>query len=205
MLDIDHGTYPFVTSSNSSIGGICTGLGIPLQSVNSVVGISKAYTTRVGSGHFPTEIQDAYGEKLQKLGKEYGSTTGRPRRCGWLDLVALKYACRLNGMTDLAITKLDILDTFDEIKLCTAYNLEGEALQDYPAGAWKVALCQPIYETWPGWKKPTTSCTQRDELPEEAQKYLTRIEEYTETPITLISNGADRKQILGKMSDLIHH
>src|SRR5258707_9451418 len=153
MLDVDHGTYPYVTSSNTVAGAACTGTGIAPHQISSVVGIVKAYTTRVGSGPFPTELQDALGKKLREDGDEFGATTGRPRRCGWFDAVVVRHAVRVNGLTGLAVTKLDVLDSFSEIPVCVSYRCDGESLDSMPAEVERLARVEPVYETLPGWQK----------------------------------------------------
>ncbi len=195
MLDIDLGTYPFVTSSNTTTGGVCTGLGVSPHRIGRVIGITKAYATRVGSGPFPTELFDQAGKELQKIGAEFGATTGRPRRCGWIDLPQLKYAVMINGVTELAITKLDVLDSFQEIKVCTAYAVNSEATNELPfdlAGA-KV---EPIYNTFLGWEKETGTLSSYQELPLEAKKVLSVIEEYLKVPVAFVSVGSKREQLL---------
>ena len=191
MLDIDNGTYPFVTSSNAVAGGACAGAGVGPTQIRQAVGIAKAYTTRVGGGPFPTELEDETGQLLRDAGAEYGSTTGRPRRCGWLDLVALRHAVAVNGLGELAITKLDVLSAVDEIKLCVAYELDGERL-DYPPYE-RVEAVLPIYETLEGWDDDLSGCRTRADLPEAAQSYLARIEAEVSCPIGVVSVGPDRE------------
>ncbi len=191
MLDIDNGTYPFVTSSNAVAGGACAGAGIGPTHIDQAVGIAKAYTTRVGGGPFPTELEDETGQLLRDAGAEYGSTTGRPRRCGWLDLVALRHAVAVNGLDELAITKLDVLTAVDDIKFCVAYDLDGERL-DYPPYD-RLEAVQPIYETLQGWNEDLSGCRTRDELPAAAQAYLARIEQEVGCPIGVVSVGPDRE------------
>jgi adenylosuccinate synthase len=190
MLDIDNGTYPFVTSSNAVAGGACAGAGIGPTHIASAIGIAKAYTTRVGGGPFPTELEDEIGQQLRDAGAEYGSTTGRPRRCGWLDLVALRYAVAVNGLNELAITKLDVLTVLPELKVCVAYELDGERM-DYPPYE-RVEDVQPIYETLEGWGEELPSCRSRDDLPGAAQRYLARIEEEVGCRVGVVSVGPDR-------------
>ena len=192
LLDIDHGTYPFVTSSSPTAGGACIGAGIGPTRIGAVLGVSKAYTTRVGSGPFPTELGDATGEALRKAGHEFGTTTGRPRRCGWLDLVALRFAVRVNGMTHLAITKLDVLDGFGELKLCVGYRSNGGETRDFPSAVTAVAGAVPIYETMPGWSAETTAARRWSELPPEAIAYISRIGDFLHVPVALVSIGAER-------------
>jgi len=191
MLDIDNGTYPFVTSSNAVAGGACAGAGIGPTHIRQAVGIAKAYTTRVGGGPFPTELADETGQKLRDAGAEYGSTTGRPRRCGWLDLVALRHAVAVNGLGELAITKLDVLSAVDELKICVAYELDGERL-DYPPYE-RVEAVQPIYETLEGWDEDLSSCRTRGDLPAAAQEYLARVEQEVGCPVGVVSVGPDRE------------
>ena len=191
MLDIDNGTYPFVTSSNAVAGGACAGAGIGPTHIRRAVGIAKAYTTRVGGGPFPTELEDETGQLLRDAGAEYGSTTGRPRRCGWLDLVALRHAVAVNGLCELAITKLDVLTAVDAIQLCVAYELDGERL-DYPPYQ-RVEAVQPIYETLEGWDEDLSGCRTRADLPAAAQAYLARIEREVSCPIGVVSVGPDRE------------
>ncbi len=191
MLDIDNGTYPFVTSSNAVAGGACAGAGIGPTHIRRAVGIAKAYTTRVGGGPFPTELEDETGQLLRDAGAEYGSTTGRPRRCGWLDLVALRHAVAVNGLCELAITKLDVLTAVDAIQLCVAYELDGERL-DYPPYE-RVEAVQPIYETLEGWDEDLSGCRTRADLPAAAQAYLARIEREVSCPIGVVSVGPDRE------------
>jgi adenylosuccinate synthase len=191
MLDIDNGTYPFVTSSNAVAGGACAGAGIGPTHIDQAVGIAKAYTTRVGGGPFPTELEDETGQLLRDAGAEYGSTTGRPRRCGWLDLVALRHAVAVNGLDELAITKLDVLTAVEEIRICVAYDLDGERL-DYPPYD-RLEAVQPIYETLQGWNEDLSGCRTRDDLPAAAQAYLARIEQEVGCLIGVVSVGPDRE------------
>ncbi len=192
MLDVDHGTYPFVTSSSCAAGGICTGLGIGPKQVHKVLGVSKAYATRVGSGPFPSELNDATGDFIRNKGKEFGSITGRPRRCGWLDLVALKYATQINGMDALCITKLDILDELDEIKVCVAYEIGGQPSDEFPAFADLCGQCKPVLKSFPGWKTTTYALRDLSRLPSNARKYLEFVEEYLRTPVAMISTSPER-------------
>ncbi len=192
LLDIDHGTYPFVTSSNGTAGGACTGLGVGPRSVHAVLGVTKAYTTRVGEGPLPTELLDATGERLRESGNEYGASTGRPRRCGWFDAVAVRYAARINGLDALALTKLDVLDGFEEIKICTAYKCGAETLTEMPGDLAKLAACVPIYESMPGWDRPTMGVTRYADLPEAARNYIRRLEEVSGVPAAIVSTGSDR-------------
>ncbi len=192
LLDIDHGTYPFVTSSNTTAGGACTGSGIGPRSIDYVLGITKAYTTRVGAGPFPTELQDELGEHLAKRGHEFGATTGRPRRCGWFDAVALRRAMQINSVSGLCITKLDVLDGLETIRVCTSYR-SGEGQRDTPpVGAEAIATCEPVYEELAGWEGTTVGVRRYDDLPENARAYLQRIEEIIDTPVDIVSTGPDR-------------
>ena len=192
MLDIDHGTYPFVSSSNGTIGGVCAGLGIAPRLIGGVLGIAKAYTTRVGGGPFPTELAGDFGAALRESGEEYGASTGRPRRCGWFDAVVVRYAARVNGLEALALTKLDVLDGLPEVKICTGYRCGGEALTSVPASMPRLASCTPELETLPGWSRPTAGLRRFDELPAEAVRYIERVEELTGVPVAVVSTGSDR-------------
>jgi adenylosuccinate synthase len=191
-LDIDHGTYPFVTSSNTVSGNACCGAGIGPRFINGVLGIAKAYTTRVGAGPFPTELEDEIGDRIQEKGAEFGATTGRRRRCGWLDLVLLKNAARLNGLTGLVITKLDVLSGLDEIKICTGYSYQNQILHTFPTSLNVLASCKPVYETLPGWSEEIGAVRRKADLPAKVRNYLNRIEELLETPVDIISVGPDR-------------
>jgi adenylosuccinate synthase len=196
MLDIDHGTYPFVTSSSTTAAGAASGVGIGPTFIDGVLGVVKAYTTRVGSGPLPTEITGALGEHLRELGGEYGATTGRPRRCGWFDAVVVRYAALVNGLTGLAITKLDVLDTFDEIRICTGYEVDGEAHSFFPYDFALLDRATPIYETMPGWKTSLANARTRDDLPPPARAYLDRLCELTGVNIAFVSVGTRRDQII---------
>lgn len=196
FLDVDHGTYPFVTSSNCTSGGACTGTGLPPTAIQTVHGILKAYTTRVGNGPFPTELCDATGEFLQQQGHEFGTTTGRKRRCGWLDLVMANYARRVNGITAWSITKLDVLSGLPELKVCTGYRYQESLLPGYPAEIHVLEAVEPVYETLPGWQDPLQNCRSLADLPPAARDYLQFIAEQTQTPIQLISWGPERSQTL---------
>jgi len=196
LLDIDHGTYPFVTSSNATAGGACTGTGISPINIDKVLGVAKAYTTRVGEGPFPTEFGPELMEKIRKKGKEFGATTGRPRRCGWLDAVILKHAVMINGLTELALTKLDVLDDTDTIKVCTAYKCGGKILKDFPGNMETLSACQPVYEELPGWEADITSVTKYRHLPIKARKYIAYISKLVNRKITMVSVGSERKQTL---------
>lgn len=195
-LDIDHGTYPFVTSSNTVSANACSGAGIGPCQITGVVGIVKAYTTRVGMGPFPTELFDEIGDKIQRTGAEFGATTGRKRRCGWLDMVILNNAVRLNSLTSLAITKLDVLDDLDSINICTAYEYKGTVIEHFPADLEILAECRPVYETLPGWKQNISKIRRFDDLPVNTKNYLNRIEELTETKIDIISVGPGREETI---------
>lgn len=193
MLDIDHGTYPFVTSSNPTVGGIFTGLGVGFNAIDAVVGVVKAYTTRVGGGAFPTEQNNEIGNYMREKGVEYGATTGRPRRCGWIDLVALKYASSVNGMTHIAITKLDVLDGLDSIKVCVAYNIDGEITEEFPLSYSKFERAKPIYREFPGWKKPVRGIRRKEDLPKEAMEYVDYIAQTMGVEILMVSTGPSRE------------
>ncbi|WP_300463052.1 adenylosuccinate synthase [Desulfobacula sp.] len=199
-LDIEHGTYPFVTSSSVVSGNAANGSGVGPANLNEIIGIVKAYTTRVGEGPFPTELFDDIGEKIQKTGSEFGATTGRKRRCGWLDMVVLENAARLNSLTGLAITKLDVLDDLDEIKICTGYDHSGTIIKHFPADIKILQECTPVYESHPGWKHDISGITQFDDLPENAKKYLARIEELSHVKIKIISVGPGREATILKES-----
>ena len=196
LLDIDHGTYPYVTSSNTTAGGASTGSGMGPCYFDYVLGITKAYTTRVGSGPFPTELHDEIGELLARQGHEFGATTGRPRRCGWFDAVALRRSVQINSITGLCITKLDVLDGLDSIRLCVGYRCDGEVLQAPPVGADAYESCEPVYEEVPGWKDSTVGVKRLEELPENARAYLRRIEELVEVPVDIVSTGPDRAETI---------
>ena len=192
LLDIDHGTYPFVSSSNSTVGGLCTGLGVGPRSIGAVLGIAKAYTTRVGEGPLPTELHGTMGDQLRESGREYGASTGRPRRCGWYDAVAVRYAVRINGLDALAITKIDVLDGLDEIPLCTSYRHGDEVLTEFPSNGSRLAGCEPVYEVLAGWSSRTAGIRRYEDLPSQAKTYLKRIEVVTGVPIAIVSTGSDR-------------
>ncbi len=198
LLDIDHGTYPYVTSSSTTSGGAATGVGIAPSELDSVIGVVKAYTTRVGNGPLPTEFQEPLATQVRTLGNEFGATTGRPRRCGWFDGVVVRYAARVNGLTDLAVTKLDVLDTLDRIGLCTGYEAEGEMHEEFPGDLSILDRAVPRYEWYEGWKSSTGHARKLSELPPAARRYLDRIEALVETPITYVSVGTRRDQIIGK-------
>jgi adenylosuccinate synthase len=192
MLDIDHGTYPYVTSSQSISGGACIGLGIPPSAITEVIGIMKAYTTRVGEGPFPTELNDSIGKKLRDDGGEYGATTGRPRRCGWLDTVVGRYSVGINGITGIAFTKLDVLDDFDEIKICVSYKIDGKTVTEMPEETVSLDKVEPVYETMPGWKSSTRDADNFERLPDKAKRYIARVEELIDAPISIVSTGVSR-------------
>jgi adenylosuccinate synthase len=194
MLDLDHGTYPYVTSSNPVAGYACVGAGIGPMELNEVWGVAKAYATRVGEGPFPTELTDETGETLREVGQEFGTTTGRPRRCGWLDLVALRYAARVNGLTGLCITKLDVLNDRETIKVCTAYRYRGELLEELPPAQAVFAEVEPVYEELPGWRSDISGATSVNDLPQETIDYLNFIISNVRVPISLISVGSKREQ-----------
>lgn len=196
LLDVDHGTYPFVTSSSPTSGGACTGSGVPPTAITHVLGIAKAYCTRVGNGPFPTELNDEVGEKLRKKGFEFGATTGRPRRCGWLDLVALKYAVRINGMNELALTKMDVMDGFEEIKVCTSYKINGKETTVFPLAMHEIENIEPVYTSLPGWQTDISGITNWNELPDNAKSYIHFIEEYLGVKFTIISTGPKRKETI---------
>ena len=202
-LDIDHGTYPFVTSSNTVSANACSGAGIGMRHIGEVFGIVKAYTTRVGAGPFPTELFDAVGDAIQAKGAEFGATTGRRRRCGWLDTVIVRNAVRLNGLTGLVITKLDVLGELDEIKICNAYAYQGEELSEFPTDLKVLAACAPVYETLPGWRTDIRGIRDAEDLPANARRYLERIEELTETAIDIISVGPGREETIVLRNPLI--
>ncbi len=196
LLDIDHGTYPYVTSSNATIGGVCTGLGVPPRAIDGVLGVAKAYTTRVGEGPLPSELTGELGNRLRESGKEFGAVTGRPRRCGWYDAVAVRYAVRVNGLDALALTKLDVLDGLPELQICTSYRVRGATLTEMPGDVAQLAACEPVYETIPGWTSPTAGVRQYDRLPREAQAYVARLEEITGVPAAIISTGSAREDTI---------
>ena len=203
LLDLDHGTYPYVTSSNPIAGGACVGAGVGPTTIDRVIGVAKAYTTRVGEGPFPTELNDGVGELLGDLGAEFGTTTGRRRRCGWFDAVIGRYAVRINGLDCLAITKLDVLDELEEIKVCVAYEIDGEICNHFPTNASQFANCKPIYETLPGWQESTTGCRSLSDLPKKALTYLKYMAELMKVPIAIVSVGPGREQTI-IVEDPIH-
>ena len=203
LLDLDHGTYPYVTSSNPIAGGACVGSGVGPTIIDRVIGVAKAYTTRVGEGPFPTELNGKIGEELCDRGAEFGTTTGRRRRCGWFDAVIGRYAVRINGLDCLAITKLDVLDDLDEVKVCVAYEIDGIMRSQFPSNANQLAHCRPVYQSLPGWKQSTAHCRSLDDLPKEALGYLKFLAELMETPIAIVSLGASRDQTI-IVEDPIH-
>ena len=196
LLDLDHGTYPYVTSSHPTIGGAQTGLGLLPGQIDSIIGVFKAYSTRVGSGPFVTELHDETGEAIRERAQEFGTTTGRPRRVGWFDSVAARYSARVNGYTSLLLTKLDVLDIFDQIKICAAYELDGEIVHDFPGSAAVLSRCKPIYEDHPGWDSPTSGARELEALPETARSYVDRLEELVDRPIDIISTGPHRDETI---------
>ena len=196
LLDIDHGTYPFVTSSNASIGGVCTGLGIGPRLIGGVLGVAKAYTTRVGEGPLPTELGGEAGNRLRESGNEYGAVTGRPRRCGWYDAVVVRYSVRINGLDALALTKLDVLDGLNEIRICTAYRCGGQVLTELPSDGSRLSACEPIYETMTGWPSPTRGLRRFADLPDAARRYVARLEEVSGVPVALVSTGSEREDTI---------
>jgi adenylosuccinate synthase len=197
LLDIDHGTYPFVTSSNTTSGGAAIGAGIAPTAIKAVLGVVKAYTTRVGNGPLPTEMEEPVAQQMRTLGNEFGAVTGRPRRCGWFDAVVVRYAARINGLTDLAVTKLDVLDTLDKLAICTGYEYEGEVHTEFPADLTALERVTPRYEWLDGWKRDTSGARTLAELPSEARRYLDRMQEVVGAPITYVSVGTRRDQIIG--------
>jgi len=196
MLDVDFGTYPFVTSSSTGAGGAPAGSGVPPNAIDRVVGIVKAYTTRVGEGPFPTELHDDMGAHIAKVGNEFGATTGRPRRCGWFDAVIARYSAMVGGIDEWALMKLDVLDAVETIKVCVAYEVDGERIDNVPASIRKLERCKPVYEEFKGWNTPTTECTCWDELPEQAQKYIQYLEKLTDVKVSILSVGPKRSSTL---------
>jgi adenylosuccinate synthase len=197
LLDVDHGTYPFVTSSNTTAGGAAVGAGIGPTAIDAVLGVVKAYTTRVGNGPLPTEAQEPFAERLRTVGAEFGATTGRPRRCGWFDAVVVRYAVRVNGLTHLAVTKLDVLDAFETLPVCIGYRLDGANVDDMPGDPDALGRVEPVYETLEGWARPTTAARRLADLPPQARAYLDRLEDLAGTPIAYVSVGSRRDQIIG--------
>jgi adenylosuccinate synthase len=196
LLDIDHGTYPYVTSSNATIGGVCTGLGVGAKAIDGVLGVAKAYTTRVGEGPLPTELTGELGNRLRETGQEFGAVTGRPRRCGWYDAVAVRYAVRVNGLDALALTKLDVLDGLEDLQVCTAYRCRGATLTEMPGDLAQLSACEPVYERLPGWSAPTAGVRDFDKLPREARSYIGRLEDITGVPAAVISTGSAREDTI---------
>jgi adenylosuccinate synthase len=203
LLDIDHGTYPFVTSSNASIGGVCTGLGVPPRAIGGVLGVAKAYTTRVGEGPLPTELSGSLAERLRESGQEYGASTGRPRRCGWFDAVVVRYSARINGLDALALTKLDVLDGLPEVLVCTGYRASGGVLSEFPADLRYLADAEPIYERMAGWLTPTRGVTRFENLPGEARRYVRRLEEVTGVDCAIVSTGSDRGETILETGSIV--
>jgi adenylosuccinate synthase len=199
LLDVDHGTYPYVTSSSSSVAGVWSGSGVPAKHLTRIIGVIKAYTSRVGRGPFPTELDDGpsgVGETIRKVGREYGTVTGRPRRCGWLDLVAVRYAATIGGVDEVALMLLDVLSGLGEIKICIAYELDGQRIRDFPGDAFLLERCEPIYETMPGWKKDIAMVRKPNDLPANAKRYIERIAELLQLPVGIVSVGPDREQTI---------
>jgi adenylosuccinate synthase len=196
LLDIDHGTYPYVTSSNATIGGVCTGLGVGARAIDGVLGVAKAYTTRVGEGPLPTELTGELGNRLRESGQEFGAVTGRPRRCGWYDAVAVRYAVRVNGLDALALTKLDVLDGLPELQVCTSYRVRGSAIDEMPGDLAQFSACEAVYETIAGWSQPTAGVRKYEDLPGEARAYIARIEEITGVPAAVVSTGSAREDTI---------
>jgi adenylosuccinate synthase len=196
MLDIDHGTYPYITSSSTTSGGAATGTGVPPTRINGVLGVGKAYTTRVGGGPFPTELEGPIGEMIRARGNEYGATTGRPRRCGWFDAVVMRYAVRVNGLDTVALTKLDVLDQCETVKICTGYRYRGDLITDFPEELSVVTGAEPVYEDVPGWMAPTTGAKSENDLPAKARQYIARLEELIGVPFCIISTGPQRAETI---------
>jgi adenylosuccinate synthase len=203
LLDIDHGTYPFVTSSNASVGGVCTGLGLPPRAIGGVLGVAKAYTTRVGEGPLPTELSGELADRLRESGQEYGASTGRPRRCGWFDAVVVRYSARINGLDAIALTKLDVLDGLPEIAICTGYRTSSDAITEFPADLRLLAGAEPIYERMSGWTSPTKGVRRFEDLPVEAQRYVRKLEELTGVACAIVSTGSDRHETIVKNGSLV--
>ncbi len=201
MLDVDHGTYPFVTSSNATCGGACTGLGVPPTRIDRVIGVGKAYTTRVGEGPFPTELKDGFGEKLRSDGQEFGSTTGRPRRCGWFDAVVARYAIQVNGIQSMVLTKIDVLDKFETIRVCTGYKYKGKVFEDMPADMDILENCEPVYTEFEGWMESTVGIDSVGNLPEKARSYIKSLEELLGVGFLMLSTGPERDQTI-RLGDL---
>jgi adenylosuccinate synthase len=196
LLDIDHGTYPYVTSSNATAGGACTGTGVGPSKIDKVIGIVKAYTTRVGDGPFPTQFEPELLEKVRKKGNEYGATTGRPRRCGWFDAVIARYSVMINGINEIVVTKLDVLDGMDRLKICVGYKYKGRLYRDFPTDMRVAQNCDPVYEKCEGWQEDTSLVKRFEALPAEAKRYIKRIEDLLGAKVTMISIGSERKQMI---------
>lgn len=196
LLDLDHGTYPYVTSSHPIAGGACIGAGVGPTRINRVVGVVKAYTTRVGEGPFPTELNDAIGEQIRERGHEFGTTTGRARRCGWFDAVIARYAVRVSGISDFALMKLDVLSGLEKVKICVGYRIDDEVIYEFPQSQKIFRACEPVYEELPGWQEEITGITRFEDLPQNAQAYVKRIETLTETPVTIVAVGPGREQTI---------
>jgi adenylosuccinate synthase len=196
LLDVDHGTYPYVTASNTVAGNACAGSGIGPTMIHSVIGVAKAYTTRVGEGPFPTELKDEVGDRMREKGGEYGATTGRPRRCGWFDAVVVNHAIRINGIQEMAITKLDVLNDFDRLRICVGYRVNGKTIHHVPSQIEVMERCEPIYEEMEGWKRDLIGAKAVSELPIQAQRYLKRIEELTRVKIAMVSVGSERDETI---------
>jgi adenylosuccinate synthase len=196
LLDIDHGTYPYVTSSNTTAGGACTGSGVGPTRIDEVIGVTKAYTTRVGNGPFPTELDDENGERIRAIGHEYGATTGRSRRCGWFDAPIVRLAGRINGLTSIALTRLDVLDTLEQLRLCVGYRCDNIELSEFPSDPELLQNCEPIYEELPGWQVETTAIRRFNDLPPNARHYVDRISDLTGRPVSLISVGPERESTI---------
>jgi adenylosuccinate synthase len=203
FLDLDHGTYPYVTSSHPIAGGACLGTGIGPRDINQVLGVAKAYTTRVGEGPFPTEQDNSVGQQIRDQGHEYGTTTGRPRRCGWLDLVALRYSSRINSMSGLVLTRLDVLSGVGDLDVCVGYRINGQELKGMPGSAAEWAKVEPVYKTLKGWNENISSAKQWDDLPTTVQDYIRFVEEFTDTPAAILSIGPERTQTIQLRPDLI--
>ena len=203
MLDIDHGTYPYVSSSNATIGGVCTGLGVAPRDIGGVLGVTKAYTTRVGEGPLPTGLHGEVGNRLRESGQEYGASTGRPRRCGWYDAIPVRYAARINGLDALALTKLDVLDEMDELKVCSAYRCGSDRVTEFPVDPTLFATCTPEYEILPGWSQPTAGIQRFEDLPVEARRYIAHIERISGISVTIVSTGSDRDETIVKKDSFI--
>jgi adenylosuccinate synthase len=203
LLDIDHGTYPFVTSSNASVGGVCTGLGLPPRAIGGVLGVAKAYTTRVGEGPLPTELTGELADRLRESGQEFGASTGRPRRCGWYDAVVVRYSARINGLDAIALTKLDVLDGLPELLICTGYRTSSGTITEFPADLRAVAAAEPVYERMPGWSSPTKGARRFEDLPDAAQRYVRKLEELTGVACAIISTGSDRSETIVKNGSLV--